>query len=154
MNSTQNKTLYKVTQYDGQQISSNKLTREELNSIDPERFDHYLSLAFGKLCFRDRNGRWKSSELDLTGLGNTGLVILKIVQDFSGEYLTPRDIYNQTDIYSLLTPNNLSARWMNIRKVHDESFYRPNFFLSRRTGGMGVAWNKDKTWIRIERVSN
>ena len=151
---TNQDTLYQVTQYDGEKITSAKMTRQQLKAIEPQSVNHYLSFAFGQWGYRNLDGQWIANDLDCCGLGNTGLAILMATQNSPGEYLTPRDVWIQTDVYSLLTPNNLSARWMSLRRLHGETFSKPNFFFSRRTGGMAVAWNRKCTWMRVERLSH
>jgi len=145
--------VYQVTTYDGEKMTTVAMNRAQLKDIDPQSVDHYLSFAFGRWEYRDAEGQWITQDLDSKGLGNTGLAILLAVQDCPGEFLTPHQIWDQTDIYSLKTPNNLSARWMSLRRAHEESFTCPHFFLSRRTGGMAVAWNRTRTWMRVERLS-
>jgi hypothetical protein len=147
-------TIYKVTRYDGEKITTVAMNREQLQEIDSQSVDYYLSLAFGGWGYRNSKGQWITKNLDCSGLGNTCLEILIAVQNAPGEYLTPKEIKMQTGIYSMETPNNLSARWMSLRRVHGETFNRPNFFLSRRTGGMGICWSRKRTWMRIERLSH
>ena len=151
---TAQETIYQVTRYDGKKITVIAMNREQLEEIDSQSVDHYLSLAFGGWGYRNSKGQWVTNDLDCCGLGNTGLAILMAAQNAPGEYLTPEEIHLQTGLFSLRTPNNLSARWMSLRKAHSETFSRPHFFLSRRTGGMGICWRRKRTWMRIERLSH
>jgi hypothetical protein len=39
-----------------------------------------------------------------------------------------------------------------MRLAHGESFKEPHFFLSKRTGGMGIAWNPERSFMQIIRI--
>jgi hypothetical protein len=146
------KPRYRILWYDTVKIKNKIITAEELHAIDQRSVDHFMSFASNTWAYRAADERWVEDNTDWTGLGDTCLAIIKCVQDWPGEYLTPSEIAKLTGIFSLRNPNNLSARWMAIRRAHKESFHEPHFFLSKRTGGLGVAWDATRSWMRVSRI--
>ena len=155
MNTSKNiKPRYEVTAYDGQEITTKTMTREQVMAINPQTVDYFLSTAFGIWGFRTDQDEWVEHNAgDWPGLGDTCIRIIQAVQLNPGEFLTPQEIADLTGFFTLRENNVLSARLMVIRQVHKETAQKPNFFLSRRAGGYGVAWRPEKTWLWIERIT-
>lgn len=148
------KPRYELWNYDGKNSSVETITKEDFLSIDTHSVDHFLALDFGKLSFRTADGKRIEYDLSEKTLGPTLLKILDVVRCEPGEYFSPADVAALTKINSLKNPNNLSARWRAMRLAHLETFSQPNFCLSKRAGGMGIAWNPSKTFIQIDRIRN
>jgi len=146
------KPRYDVWHYDGNQQSSETISRDDVLAIDRQSVDHFLSIDFGIWAFRTTDGRWIEHQLSQKSLGKKLLKILDVVRCEPGEYFSPQDVAELTQIEKLREPNNLSARWRAMRLAHQETYERPNFFLSKRTGGMGIAWNPDKSFMQITRI--
>ena len=144
---------YEVTTYLGGNITTKTMTREELMAINPKSVDHFMSFAFGIWGYRTVDGKWVENKIRWPGFGETCIKIVMAVQ-FSLEYLTTSDVAEMTGIPGLRNGNNLSARWLAIRRAHKETFDEPHFFLSRRTGGHSIAWNPKYSWMWIERIKS
>ena len=146
------KPRYELTSYDGHEVEVRSISWEQYQKIDPQSYDHYMSQSQGLWCYRDRQGHWIEHRIEWPGLGNTCIKIIQSVQLNPGSFLTPRDIAELTNVHSLAENNNLSARWLAIRQAHGETFAQPRFWLSRRAGGMAVAWHPKFTWAWLERI--
>ena len=146
------KSRYDLWGYDGKNQFTKTISRDDVLSINKQSFDHCLLVDFGYWGFRTADGRWIEYDLSQKSLGNTLLQILDVVRCDPGYYFSPEDMEELTKIHSLGTPNNLSARWRALRLAHKETFSAPHFFLSKRTGGMGVAWNSEKSFIQITKI--
>jgi hypothetical protein len=143
---------YEVWDYDGSQQSVETIGRGDVLAIDKESVDHFLSVDLGIWGFRTADGRWIEYDLSQTSLGPHLLKILDVVRCEPGQYFSPRDVAELTGLDKLAEPNNLSARWRALRLAHQESFGKPHFFLSKRTGGMGIAWNAERSFMQIIRI--
>lgn len=154
MKSKINNSLFEKVHYDGKTLSVKTITKDEVDSLDKESVDHFLAVDLGIWAFRNRYGQWIERNLSEHPIGNTCLEILEAVQCEPGVYFSPKAIAELTNIHSLATPNNLSARWRALRLRHNEIYAFPNFFLSKRAGGMGIAWNPRKTFTQIFRIGN
>jgi len=147
------KQRYEVTIYDGQDVTTRPMTREQVMEINPQSFGYFFSTVFGIWAFRTANDEWIEHEAaDWPGIGDTCIRIIQAVQFNPGEFLTPTEIAELTGYATLRNKNALSARLKAIREAHKESYKAPNFFSSRRDGGFAIAWNAEKTWAWIERV--
>ncbi|MHB9071270.1 MAG: hypothetical protein ACYC54_13000 [Sedimentisphaerales bacterium] len=144
--------LYDKIHYDGNIVSVKTITRDELLSLNRESVDHFLSIDLGIWAFRNSKGEWIEKKLSEKSMGTTCLMIIESLQCEPGVFYTPNEISELTNIYSLKNPNNLSARLRVIRLCHEETFKTPNFFLSKRAGGFGTAWNPKKTFMQIVRI--
>jgi hypothetical protein len=146
---------YECTTYDGHNISTQTLTREQVLAISPQSVDHFLSCALGIWGFRTADGEWiEHRGGDWPGLGDTGIRIIQAIQINPGEFLSPTLIAELTGCSTLRNGYALSARLMALREIHKESFRtsKPHFFLSRRAGGFAVCWNPQRTWCSIDRI--
>jgi hypothetical protein len=142
---------YQLTHYDGMTIVTRVISRPEALAIDRQSADYFMSKTFGILSFREGK-TFITHQAPWLGIGEVCISIIKACQFNPGEFLTPADLYEITNIWSLREPNNVSARLLSIRKAHRERLWRPDFFLSRRP--MAVAWNKSCTWMWLERVAS
>lgn len=149
---TRIKPRYELWHYDGKTQSAETISRDDVLAIDRQSVDHFLSIDFGIWGFRTADGRWVEYKLSEKSLGTTLLKILDVVRCEPGEYSSPEDVAELTQIYTLRNPNNLSARWRAMRLAHEESFKKPHFFLSKRTGGLGIMWNPDRSFMQITRI--
>jgi hypothetical protein len=148
-----NKPRYEVMIYDGQTITTKTMTREQVMELNPQAVDYFLSMAFGILGFRTNEDEWiQFNNADWSGLGDVCIKIIQAILLNPGEFLKPQEIADLTDCFTLRNPNALSARLMAIRKVHKESYRKPRFFLSRKTGGFAIAFNPQCSWMWIERI--
>ena len=146
------KSRYDLWHYDGKNQSSETINRDDVLAINRQSVDHFLSLDFGIWSFRTADGRWIEYDLSQRSLGTTLLKLLDVVRCEPGEYSSPNEVAELTQIETLRNPNNLSARWRAMRLAHEESFNKPHFFLSKRTGGMGISWNPDRSFMQITRI--
>ena len=149
-----NKPRYDFTAYDGTDIISRTLTREQVAALQEQDYDHFFSMTLGRWVYRTFDGKWIVHEgANWPGIGKVCIKIMQAVQLNPGEFQTPDDIAYLTG-YSTLrkTTNTLSARLKAMREAHSESSKHRNFFLSRRDGGFAIAWNPKKTWCWVERV--
>ena len=146
------KSRYELWSYDSKNQSVDTIGRDDVLAIDRQSVDHFLSLDFGVWGFRTADGRWIEYDLSQRSLGTTLLKILDVVRCEPGEYFSPKDVAELTQIHSLSDPNKLSARWRAMRLAHEESFQEPHFFLSKRTGGMGIVWNPDRSFMQVTRI--
>lgn len=138
--------------YNGSSFTKSIITQEDLLQIDQTIVDHYLAVDLGVLAFRNHRGEWIEYSLAKRSIGSVCLKLLELVQCEPGTFFSPQEIAELTTLNSLGDNNNLSARWRALRLSHDETFKQPNFFLSKRTGGIGVAWNPEKTFMQILRI--
>ena len=145
---------YELWNYDGKTSSAETITKNDVLSIDRKSVDHFLALDFGIWAFRTSDGNWMEYDLSERPLGPISLKILDVVRCEPGEYFSPADVAELTGLEKLKNPNNLSARWRAIRLAHLETHKQSNFFLSKRPGGMGIAWQPSKTFIQIDRIRN
>lgn len=154
MNTNKNIRLrYEVTIYDGQEILTRTMTRQQVMEINPQSFDYFLSTAFGIWGFRTDTGEWvEHRDAVWQGIGDTCIKITQAIQLNPGEFLTPAEIVELTGLSTLRSSNTLSARLKAIRQAHQESYGAQNFFLSRRAGGYGISWSQVKTWCWVERM--
>lgn len=143
---------YEMTYYDSQGMETKYLSGAEIKDIDPQGFDFFMSQSQAIWGYRNIEGQWIEHHIHWPGLGNSCIKIMHAAQLNPWVFLPPREIADLTGINSLAENNNLSARWLAIRKAHGESFLRPHFWLSRRAGGMAVAWNPNCTWLWLERI--
>lgn len=146
--------LYEKVHYDGKALSVKTITRDEVLSMDRESVDYFLSVDLGIWEFRTVDGRWIKRKLSSKSLGSTCLKIMECIQCDPGAFFGPDEIAELTNIYSLKNPNNLSARLRALRLCHEETYEEPNFFLSKRAGGFGTAWNPEKSFIQVVRIRN
>jgi hypothetical protein len=154
MKSTPIKARYEIIMYDGQQFSKNVITKEDFLSMKRDAVDHVLAIDLGLWCFRAADGQWIEKDLSEVSIGEVSLKLLECMQCEPGEYFTPIDIAEITQINSLRNPNNLSARLRALRISHLESAKHQNFFQSKRTGGMGVCWNPERSFLILTKISN
>lgn len=155
MNTNKNiKPRYEVTTYDGQEITTRTMTRQQVMEINHQSVDYFLSAAFGIWGFRTDQDEWVEYNAgDWPGLGDRCIRIIQAIQFNPGDFLTPQEIANLTGRSTLRDNNALSARLMKIREVHNETAQKPHFFQSRRPGEYAIAWNPEKTWMWIERIT-
>lgn len=146
--------VYGKIHYDGKTLSDKIITRDEVLSLDRESVDHFFSVDLGIWEYRTADGRWIKRKLSGNPLGSTCLKIMECTQCEPGVFFGPDEIAELTNIYSLKNPNNLSARLRSLRLYHQETHKKPNFFLSKRAGGFGVAWATEKSFIQIIRVKS
>ncbi|MFC1765001.1 hypothetical protein ACFL6U_23390 [Planctomycetota bacterium] len=146
------KPRYDFWSYDGKRQAVYTGDQDDVLAIDRQSYDHFLSVDFGLFSFRTADNRWIEYDLSQRSLGKTLVKILDVVRCEPGAYFGPQDVFKLTKIFSLQNPNNLSARWRALRLAHEESFKRPHFFLSKRTGGLGVAWNPERSFLQITRI--
>ena len=148
------KSRYDALFCDGQTITSKNMTREQVMGINPRSFEYFLSPDFNIRAFRTAKDQWiEYSARDCPGLGDVCIRIIQALLLNPGEFLSPREISELTGRSTLADNNALSARLMAIREAHKESFKEQNFFLSRKAGGFGIAWNPTKSWCWIERIT-
>ena len=122
--------------------------------LAPRSTDYFLSKTLGTWTFKTKAGKWIDHHEGIwPGLGNTSIKIIQALQFNPAEFLEPKDISELTGCFTLRDNNALSACLMRIRHVHKESAQKPNFFLSSRTGGYGLAWNPRKKWMHVERIA-
>lgn len=144
---------YDLTAYDGQEVIAKTITKEQLSQIQAQHYDYFFSKTLGRWAFRSSDGQWICHEnARWPGIGETCIRVTQAVQMNPGEFQTPDDIAELTGYDTLRNHNALSARLKAIREAHKESHRHPNFFLSRRGGGYGIAWNPLKTWCWVERI--
>ena len=149
---TRIKPRYELWSYDSKNQSVDTIGRDDVLAIDRQSVDHFLSIDFGIWAFRTADGHWIEHRLSQRSLGTKLLKILDVVRCEPGQYFSPKDVAELTQIDKLSEPNNLSARWRALRLAHEESFEKPNFFFSKRTGGMGIAWNPERSFMQIIRI--
>jgi len=143
---------YELWTYDGTDQLVKTINRDDVLAINKPSVDHVLSVDLGIWGFRRADGRWIEYDLSQTSLGPHLLKILDVVRCEPGQYFSPRDVAELTGLNKLTEPNNLSARWRALRLAHHETFGKPHFFLSKRTGGMGIAWNPERSFMQIIRI--
>ena len=147
------KACYEVTAYDGQEVATRTVTRQQLAQIQEQNYDYFFSKTLGRWAYRNPDGQWIVHEHAVwPGIGETCIRVIQAVQLNPGEFQNPDDIAELTGFDTLRSHNALSARLKAIREAHGESHRHPNFFLSRRGGGYGIAWNPLKTWCWVERI--
>ena len=144
---------YEFTCYDGQKIDTQSLSESEAKEVNHQSYDFFMSQSQAIWGYRDENGQWIEHHIEWPGLGNTCIKIIQAVQLNAPSFMAPAEIAYLTGIGKLAENNNLSARYLTLRKAHGESFSRPRFWLSRRAGGMAVAWNAKHTWAWLERIA-
>jgi hypothetical protein len=145
-----NDALLEYTVFDGRTIETTKITRADSEKLDPQVVDYCIFSPLGLWGYRTDDGRWVQHTRQWPGLGDLCLRIVKAVQLNPDIFLSPADIAFLTGRRSLSIPSNLSARLLAIRKAHGETCDKPNFFLSKRTDGFGIAWNAQRTWMWLE----
>ena len=153
MKPTLTKQRYELIMYDGSQFSKDVVTKEDFLSMKRDSFDHVLAVDLGLWCFRTEDGRWIEKDLSEVSIGFVSLKVLECIQCEPGEFSSPDEIAEITRINSMRDPNNLSARLRALRLSHHESAENQNFFLSKRTGGFGVCWNPDKSYMFVTKIS-
>ncbi|MFC1762827.1 hypothetical protein ACFL6U_12210 [Planctomycetota bacterium] len=146
------KPRYELWSYDGKEQSVETVSRENVLAIDRQSVDHFLAVDFGIWGFRTADGRWIEYDLSQKSLGKILFKILDVVRCEPGEYFTPEDVEEMTGIFNLGKKNNLSARWRALRQAHLESYPHPHFFLSKRTGGLGVGWHRARSFLQVSRI--
>lgn len=144
--------FYEKIHYDTEDIDISTISREDMLAIDRTSVDHFLAVDLGICEYRAADGRWVKKKLSRKSMGSTSLMIMEAARCEPGVYFGPKEIARLTKLNSMRVPNNLSARWRCLRVFHNEDFRNPNFFLSKRAGGMGVAWNPEKSFIQIVRI--
>lgn len=155
MNTKNPTTRYEVTTYDGQQITDQTMTRQQVMEINHQSVDYFLSTDFGIWGFRTDEDEWvEHTAGNWPGIGDRCIRIIQALQLNPGEFLTPREIAELTGRFTLRDSNALSARLLKIREAHKESYRKQHFFLSRKAGGYGIAWNPKCTWMWIERIKS
>lgn len=148
-----NNPRYEVTHYDTQEVTTQTMTRRQIAELNPQGVDYFLSVALGIWAFRTADGHWVECRDGIwPGFGNTCITLVRAMQLNAPEFITPREIAALTGYSTLRDNNALSARLKAIREAHKESFRRPHFFRSRRSGGFGLAWNPEKTFCWVERI--
>jgi hypothetical protein len=147
-----NEAMLEQTLFDGHTIETATITWADAKKIDPQSADYCIFSPFGLWGHRTTDGKWVQHTRQWPGLGDLCLNIVKAVQLNPDIFLSPAEIAYLVGCRSLGTPNNLSARLLAIRRAHQETCDKPNFFLSKRTDGFGVAWNGKKTWIWLEKI--
>jgi hypothetical protein len=154
MNPNKNlKSRYEILTYDGQSFSSTTMTRDQVMEINYQSFDYVLSSVLGIWAFRTADDEWiEHRGGDWPEFGDVCIRIVQAVQLNPGDFLKPVEVAELTGRDKLRENNNLSARLMAIRKAHRENHKQSHFFLSRKTGGFGIAWNKERTWMWIEKI--
>ena len=152
--SKNSKPRYEVTIYDGQDISTRMVTRAQLAEMQDQHYDYFFSKTLGKWAHTTaQDERIQHEHAAWPGIGDTCIRIIQAIQLNPGEFLTPAEIAELTGCDTLRSGNALSARLKAIREAHRETFRNPHFFLSRRDGGFGIAWNPTRTWMWLEKVS-
>ena len=143
---------YEFTCYDGKEIDTRSLSGPEAQEVNRQSYCFFMSQSQALWGYRDADGRWIEHHIEWPGLGNTCIKIIQAAQISVPSFLAPAEVAYLTGIARLTENNNLSARWLAIRRAHKESFSQPRFWLSRRAGGMAVAWNPQLKWAWLERI--
>lgn len=154
MNKSFAKGRYELLIYDNYLFTKKIVTKEEFLAMDLEKVDHVMAIMLGLWCFRTADGRWIKRDLSQVSIGTVCLKIMECIQCEPGEFFTPQIIAEITQIDSMKEPNNLSVRLSSLRLKHHESGEQQNFFLSKRTGGMGVCWNPEKSFMILTRIES
>lgn len=154
MNHTIIKPCYELIMYDQRKFSKDSITKEAFYSMAKEDVDHIMAIDFGFWGFRTADGQRIERDLSEFTIGHVSLKVLEAVQCEPGDYFSPADMAELTGIATLREPNNLAACWRRLRLSLHETFHKPNFLLSKRTGGYGVAWNPDRSFIQITRIAH
>ncbi len=143
---------YQVTRYDTREMNTWQVTRTEAKNIDPKSVDHFMAPDFGIWGFRTAQGHWIAHRTKWPMLGTVSFDIIIATQLNYGDFLPPADVVYLTGYQTLRNGNALSARWLTIRKAHNESYAEPHFFLTRRAGGFAIGWNPQRSWCWVERI--
>lgn len=146
------KPRYELLLYDGQQFSKDVITKEDFLAMKLDDIDHVLALDLGIWSFRTADGEWIEKGLSKASIGQVSLRLLECLQCEPGNFFSRKEVAELTQMQSFLNLNNLSARLRALRQSHQESYRRPNFFLSKRTGGMGVCWNPAKSFMVLTKI--
>ena len=141
-----------VNAYDTRHHSESVMSLEDVRAMDRQRYDHFLDVSRGVLEFRDGYGDWQKLDLWRTSLGSTPLRILFAMQLYAGSYVCCADLVELTGNEHLLVPGNVSRHLVTLRRVHQEAWQRPHFFVTRRSGGFAVMWPAARSFMRIERI--
>lgn len=142
-----------VTTYaPGAEVEVRSITAEQLKSVDVQSFDYLLAPFRGIYAYRTASGEWIEHLLDASGLGKTGLDIVRAVQLNPGVLLRPADIASLVGNEHLRYHNPLAARLRAIRAAHGESGDHQRLFISQRNGGYGLKWPSEFSWIWIDRI--
>ena len=149
-----NNSRYQVTIGKGKSVTTETMTYEQVMQLNPQDVDHFMSFAFGVYAYRNIKGKWiEIKGGNWPGMGDTTLSVVQALQLNPGQFLSPEFIAEVAGCPSLKRKNVLSALLLTIRKIHGECYRYPNFFLSCRTGGFKIAWNSQKSFIWIERIT-
>lgn len=148
----QSKAKYEIRSYLNKKLSVWTATYAKAQALNWKSYDHFLSQTFGIWSFRQADGNQIIHYYNWPGLGNKSIMLIQATQENPGINLPPIEIYNLTGEENFLDNNNISARWMHLRKIHKETFQKPHFFLSQRVGGLCVAWHPQRSWLSIEQI--
>ena len=149
-NDNGNEKRYDKTCYDAHEVTVETISAEERQEIKPLGFDFYMSKADGVLLFRTETGKWIEYVTSWPRLGPVTLAALNALQLNPGEFLTPEQIGRISGYTSLGRVGPLVARVHAMRKTLKD---RDGWFIETKTsGGYGVRWVKERTWIWIERL--
>lgn len=146
--------LYEKLHYDGKSFTTKTITRDEMDSIDRTSVDFFWSIDLDILTYKTSDGKFVEQSISETKLGTRGIRILELVQCEPGSFFTPAEIAELLCTETLRENNNVSAIWRRIREALSEDFENPNFCLSKRPGGFGIAWPASKSFIQIIRIPN
>lgn len=141
---------YEVMQYDRHEVTARSVTADELLSIEPRKFNHYISTRDRIYGFRSRSGKWIKHRKRWPRMGPISKAILRALQLNPGEFLSPDEIAELTGRISLREHDVLTARIYAIRKAHDDS---GDWFIETTTDdGYAVRWREERTWLWIDRI--
>jgi hypothetical protein len=143
---------YESNSYDGRDFKTDTVSAESVASVSGPEFDHFMSSCNGVLGFRTSNGKCVEYREKWPRMGRITLDVLKILQLNPGDFLTPEDIAALTGHLSLRANETLAARVCAIRKTHQDESER--FIETRKGGGYGLRWPKDRTWLWIDRIAD
>lgn len=144
---------FEIRSYQQADLSVRTATYTEAQALHWQEYHHVLSMSLGVWSFENAEKQRITPEPHWPGLGIKCIKLLQALQENPGHYLSPSAICELTGEDTFLENNNLSARLLHLRKLHHESFRKPHLFLSRRSGGLAVAWHPDRSWLSIERIT-
>ena len=142
---------FRMTGYDGEEITERHLNRKEVLQLDPDDVDFHWDQAFGRAFIRKSDGKRLMYLGTLPGVGDVTGALLMAQMRRPGQLLGPVLLVVITKLATFEENSRVSQRMSRLRAAFGEDADSEWFFKGVRDP-FSVGWNIERTWRIIETV--
>jgi hypothetical protein len=136
---------YQLTIYDANGMTVKTVDGKEKAALKPQNYDLYYAPHDGVLAFRDAAGNWVEYRGHWPRFGLKCLAILQALLLNAGDFLTPADLAEITNMPEMRENTVLAARVHAMRKSLRDPGAR--FIETRTSNGYAIRWTPGRTFL-------